>query len=144
MSPFTFFCPVQPVLHSACTAACWGGGGPGGLHPMAPESPGAQDSPGSVRSCELWLCGWEGRVSHPWPSWWRVVSKHTGLFALVLNKHPSIAHSLSIIPLSLGTLQFVLLQIGSFSFASPLQHFPRSDCGPCSPLKGVDHAHCPC
>lgn len=90
-----------------------------------PELPSAWDSPASSRSCELWPCGWEDRVSHPWWSWCRVTSKRTGLFAPMLNKHPVVVLSYSL-PRDFSRFLFscspileATLQIGS-SFASPL------------------------
>lgn len=51
---------------------------------------------------ELWalMCDWEERVSHPWSSWWKAISKCMGLFAPVLHKQSSIGLSyyFSIIP----------------------------------------------
>lgn len=97
--PFHFLFQVQP-----CVTQC--------LHssPSRRESgwlasSGSQISQWTAQAPqELWalMCDWEERVSHPWSSWWKVISKCTGLFAAVLNKQSSIGLSyyFSLIPLS--------------------------------------------
>lgn len=98
--PFHSLFQVWPCLHRACTAAHQGGRA-AGLHPVAPKPASAWTAQAPQ---ELWalMCDREEWVSHPWSSWWKVISKCTGLFAPVWNKQSSIGLSFyfSIIPLS--------------------------------------------
>lgn len=119
------------------------------MHPVAPQvswSPGQPRLLQEGRALALWL---RGKSFPPLTKLAGVASRHTGLYAPMLNKHPSIplSYSLSRIPLFRDFSRFLFscspmlgapLQIGSFSFASALQWFPCSDYSPCSPLKGEE------